>query len=656
MLTVRRIYLYLVAAISLSVVAWSVIGLIRLILSEGIGEGQIIGLATLLAAIIVGLPIFLFHWLMAQRLTARNVEEQGSIIRRIYFVGLMLVGAAPILSNLYRLVDDGLVLLLGGMQRDYYPYSLSVGEHVAAVLVWGIVWVYLWRQVEADNRLLPTLETHLTIHRLYLLILALAGLIMVTWGAVGLIQSLLQLPSGVTWRTPIADDMAQLLTGTAIWVGHWTLLQRAFLSGQPAEERSVLRKVYLYLAVFVYSVMAVFSLSVLLKRLIELGLGDTLSQEPLLSQLSLPLPLLIVGAIFWAYHWQILQQDARLAPDGPRQASVRRGYAYLVAAIGLATLLGGIVGLCSLLIDMLTSPADIGLNYYREQVALLVAMIMAGGPVWFIPWRVRQALALLPASGPAADDTGSDERRSIVRKIYLYFYIFIASLAIFGSLGWFVFHLLTALLGADLPDDFITQVLNALVIGLVAVGVWLYHGWAIRRDGQFEQAGQADKLADISVVVMDGDDGQLGQAIVAWLQRDLPGIQLKPIGLTPQAAQALAVPPVTPTAVETIHLAHYIIGSWQSLTAAEVAAAVTASPALKLAVPTAVPNWIWAGVKRQSTDYYAHQAVRGLKQAIEGAEINPTGELNLGSIVAIVVGVLVLFFIFVGLFGIFASF
>ncbi|NJN99164.1 MAG: hypothetical protein HC875_36270, partial [Anaerolineales bacterium] len=258
MLTVRRIYLYLVAAISLSVVAWSVIGLIRLILSEGIGEGQIIGLATLLAAIIVGLPIFLFHWLMAQRLTARNVEEQGSIIRRIYFVGLMLVGAAPILSNLYRLVDDGLVLLLGGMQRDYYPYSLSVGEHVAAVLVWGVVWIYLWRQVEADNRLLPTLETHLTIHRLYLLILALAGLIMVTWGAVGLIQSLLQLPSGVTWRTPIADDMAQLLTGTAIWVGHWTLLQRAFLSGQPAEERSVLRKVYLYLAVFVYSVMAVF--------------------------------------------------------------------------------------------------------------------------------------------------------------------------------------------------------------------------------------------------------------------------------------------------------------------------------------------------------------------------------------------------------------
>src|SRR5688572_9381712 len=119
MSTVRRIYLYLVAAISLTVVTWSVIGLARLILSEGIGQGQIIGLATLLAAIIVGLPIFLFHWLMAQRLVAKNAEERESIVRRIYFYGMMLVGIAPILSNTYRLVDNVLVTLLGGSQRDY---------------------------------------------------------------------------------------------------------------------------------------------------------------------------------------------------------------------------------------------------------------------------------------------------------------------------------------------------------------------------------------------------------------------------------------------------------------------------------------------------------------------------------------------------------
>jgi len=656
MSTVRRIYLYLVAAISLTVVTWSVIGLARLILSEGIGQGQIIGLATLLAAIIVGLPIFLFHWLMAQRLVAKNAEERESIVRRIYFYGMMLVGIAPILSNTYRWVDNVLVTLLGGSQRDYYPYNLTTGEHLAALLVWGVIWVYLWRQVQADNRLLPSLEANLTIHRLYLLILALSGLVMVTWGAIGLLQALLQLPTGVAWRTPIAGYSAQLLVGAITWVSHWWLLQRAFLSGHPSEERSVLRKIYLYLAVFVYSVMAVFSLSALLKRLIELGLGDTLSQEPLLSQLSLQLPLMVVGAVFWAYHWQVLRQDANLAPEVPRQAGVRRIYAYLVAAIGLATLLSGIVGLLSLLIDLLTDPANIGLAYYREQTALFVAMTVVGVPVWLLPWRTRQGLALTSSALPSTDGAGgSDERRSIVRKIYLYFYVFVASLAIFGSVGWFVFHLLTALLGADLPDDFITLVLKALVIALLAVGVWLYHWWAIRRDGQLEQAGQARQLADISVVVIDGDEGKLGQAIIRWLQHDLPGIQLKPIGVTPQAVETMAAQPFSAVVGEAVELAHYIIGSWQSLTAVEVAPAVTASAALKLVVPLAAPKWTWAGVRQQSLEYYARQAARGVKQAIEGTEIAPMRDLDIGTIVAVIIGIFVFLVIVGGLIGVISS-
>lgn len=649
MQTVRRIYLYLVAAISLTVVTWSVIGLARLVLSEGIGPGQIIGLATLLAAIIVGLPIFLFHWLMAQRQATQKAEERESIVRRIYFYGMLSVGVAPMLANIYRLVDNALVALLGGAQRDFYPYNLTTGEHLAALIIWGVIWFYLWQQVKADNRLLPVFEINLTIHRLYLLLLSLAGLVMVTWGAVGLLQTLLQLPTGVAWRTPISDYSAQLLVGAFIWVSHWWLLQRLFLSGQPAEERSVLRKVYLYLAVFVFSVMAVSSLSALLKRLIELGLGDTLSSEPLLSQLSLQLPLLVVGAVFWAYHWQVLHQDANLAPEVPRQAGVRRIYAYLVAAIGLAALLSGIVGLFSILIDLLTTPASIGLAYYREQVALLVAMTVVGLPVWLLPWRVRQNLALTPAA------EGIDERRSLVRKIYLYFYVFVASLAIFGSAGWFVYHLLTALLGADLPEDFITQFLDALAITLLAIGVWLYHWWAIRRDGQLEQAAQARQLADIAVVVIDGDEGKLGQAIIRWLQHDLPGLQLKPLGVTSQAVEAMAAQPFSTAAAEVVGMAHYIIGSWQSLTAAEVAPAVAASTALKLVVPMADPKWAWAGVRPQSLDTFARQAVRGVKQAIEGEEISPARDLGVGAIVAVIIGIFVVLVILGAVIGLVSS-
>ncbi len=663
MLTVRRIYLYLVSAISLVGVTWSVIGLARLIVSEGIGQGQIIGLATWLAIIIVGLPIFLFHWLMAQRLTDRDEEERSSIVRRIYFYGIMAAGATPIFSNIYRLVDNGLLALVDVRRPNYYPYDLTTAEHLAALLVWGVVWFYLWRQVRADDQAFVVQDASAPppneendrggVRRLYLLAFSLAGLVMVSWGATGLLRLLMQLPADVIWRTPMAHNIARLLVGGSIWVGHWLLLQQTFSKGTPAEERSVLRKLYLYLTVFVFSVMAVGSATTLLKRLIELALGGEPSPEPLLSQLSWPVPLVIVGAVFWAYHWQVLRHDANQAPEVPRQAGVRRIYAYLVAAIGLGVLLSGVGGLLSILVDLLTTPDEIGLAYYREQVALFTAMTVVGVPVWLIPWRAMQNLAVTPTptSKEEAEGDGEAERRSTVRKIYLYLCVFVAAVAVFSSVGWFVFHILTALLGADLPDDFITQVLNALVISVLAAGVWFYHWWAIRQDGQLAQADQARKLKDILVVVIDGDEGKLGQTIIGHLQHNLPGLQLKPVGVTPEAVTAMTAQPFSAATGNLMETAHYVIGSWQVLAAAEVAPAVASSGARKLVVPMPDRDWVWTGVKQRSIDYYARQAARGVKQAIEGETITPARDIDLTTILAIIGGILLFLFIAGGLFA-----
>lgn len=665
MLTVKRIYLYLVAAISLTGVTWAVIGLGRLVIREGIGRGQIIGLAGWLAVIIVGLPIFLFHWLMAQKQVSADPEERGSIIRRIYLYGVMAAGASPIISNIYRLVDNGLLAVLDGSKPTYYPYSLTTGEHLVALLVWGVVWSYIWWQVRADNRALPPpdaptaaltgAEDRGGVRRLYLLAFALAGLVMLSWGAIDLLKTLMQLPGGVFWRTPVAHDIAKLVIGAAVWLVHWLLLQQAFWSGAAAEERSLFRKLYLYLAVFVYSVMAVGSGTTLLKRLIELALGAPPDTEPLLSQLSVPVPLVVVGGVFWAYHWYVLRQDAEQAPEAPRQAGVRRIYAYLVAAIGLAALLSGVGGLLGILVDLLTTPEAVGFAYYREQVALFSAMTVVGIPVWLFPWRTMQNLAVSMPAAAGVEGNGEEERRSTVRKIYLYFYVFVAAIAVFSSVGWFVFHILTAILGADLPDDFITQVLTALVISLLAVGVWLYHWWAIRHDNRLEQIDRAKRLKDTVVVVIDGNNGSLGQAVIRHIQHDLPGIQLKPVSLTTEAEAAMAAQPFTTAGQTAIQTAHFVVGSWQVLTTNKVAPVVAASPAQKLAIPLPAKNWVWAGVKSRPEDFYARQAARGVKQAIEGEAITPPGEIELATIVTIVGGVILFFMIISSFLGIILS-
>ncbi|RME75378.1 MAG: hypothetical protein D6784_08030 [Chloroflexi bacterium] len=647
---VRRIYVYLVSAISLVGVTWAVIGLARLIIREGIGSGQVIGLAGWLAVIIVGLPIFLFHWLMANRLAA-DPAERGAIARKIFLYGVMALGAAPVAANVYRLVDNLFLALLDGRPSTGYPYNLTTGEHLVAIIVWVVVWLYLWRQTRIDRQILAAMPAQTAapeepeswldiieqdaggVRRVYLLVFALAGLVMVTWGGLGLLQVLMdQWADPQFWRTPVAHHTAQLVVGAVLWAGHWLLLQRAFFSGRGEEERSVLRKLYLYLAVFVYSVMALSGGATLLKRLLELAMGAPPSPEPLLSQLSIPVPMMLVGGVFWAYHWRVIQKDAALAPDIPRQAGVRRIYSYLVAAIGLAVLLTGVTGLLNILIDILTA-SRLGLATYREETALFAAMVIVGGPVWLIPWRAAQRIAL--QSGPEAEG----ERRSIVRKIYLYLYVFIAAVGVFGSAGWFVFRILTLILGADLPGDFLSQVLRALVIALLSVGVWGYHWWAIREDGRLEQADQARRLKEVRVAVLDGGDGHVGQALVRHVRQTLPGLEPVMVALTETAAQAMSAPLFDDTQADALKGARYILGSWQALTEEPVARLVEDSAAVRLVIPTAQPNWVWAGVKAQPVEYYARQAARNLKQAIEGDSITPTGEFNVASIAAIVIGI-----------------
>jgi hypothetical protein len=642
MLTVRRVYLYLVTAISLTAVTWAVIALARLVLTEGIGQGQITGLATMLAIIIVGLPIFLFHWLMAQRLAKASPDERRSPVRQLFFYSMLAIAATPIWANIYRLVEKALIWLVGGeIPYSVYPYDLTLTEHITAILIWGIIGLYLWRLAQTQDHGPQTIVELINrgIWRFYLLAFATVGLVMVTWGGFGVMQNLMQSVGGILWHTVIAGSIAQLLIGTVIWLSHWLILQRALGRGESLEERSVLRKIYLYLLVFLFSLMALSSGTLLLKRFIELLLGAPPASEPLLSQLSVPLPLLILGSIFWAYHWSVLNHDAAQAPELPRQAGVRRVYAYLVAGVGLAVLLTGLVGLLSLIIDMLTIQLAVGFDTQREQVALFMAMILVSTPVWLLPWRaVQQRVEQASVSENASDPIATSEYRSLGRRIYLYGFVFVASLAIFGSAGWFVYHLLTALLGADLPDDFITLTLKALVIGLLAVGVWLYHWRILRRDGDLEERAEASRLAGISVIVIDGDEGQLGRTLVRQLKQDLPGLQLTSVGVTPEAAAAMDGQPISNSALKS---AQYVVGSWQAFSAESIAPLLAASHATKFVIPTpAEPNWHWAGVRRQSGDEYARQVALGLKQSLKGEDVDFVSGADTGMIITVVIGIL----------------
>ena len=73
---------------------WGLVGLLRSIVDDTVSGGAD-ALAQALALILVGVPIFLIHWLWAQRASARDEEEKTASLRAVFPVCDLACHAHP---------------------------------------------------------------------------------------------------------------------------------------------------------------------------------------------------------------------------------------------------------------------------------------------------------------------------------------------------------------------------------------------------------------------------------------------------------------------------------------------------------------------------------------------------------------------------------
>jgi len=632
---VRRWYIYIVCAVSLQAVAWAIIALLRNLFVFGVDP---LAVAFQIAVVVIGLPVFLAHWLWGQRLVGKAVEEGGAALRRLYLYGTMAAFLGPSTANAFDLIRR----LLGGTNAlQSSPYrSLSVGEaaiyHLVALIVLAALWSYHYRVAADDSKAVPETGGSATVRRLYVLGFSAAGLTMTTLAIIHLVRWLmLGFGSSVIraggLSVGLTNEIARLVVGVPIWVIFWSWAQRLFDGPSEEERGSALRKFYLYAAVFVGALTAVASatgiLAGLLRRVLALAPEGDVRQ---------PLSIVIGMAMLWAYHAIVLREDGRRAGEAPRQAGLHRLYLYLIATVGLSALLVGLSGDISVILRALDKSFGEGL---RGEAAWFTSAIIAGLPVWIIPWRQSQAVA--GAAGPA----GADARRSVVRKIYLYFFLFLATMTVVSSAVYIVYRILGTILGGEAPT--LTQLGHAISFGLIAVAVWLYHGGALLGDGQLAKREQAGLLGALRVVVVDVGEGLFGRAVTDHLKREFQDISLDPIVLAPGSPGKPGKSADEKAIATRLREAGLIVGPWLIATAGglvsdKVAAAVVSSPARKLLIPIHAQGWDWAGVDRWDSSAIVVQTVRAVKQVLAGEEVRPHRPMGAGSIIGIVVGVVFL--------------
>src|SRR3990172_2077047 len=155
MKTVRRLYFYAVAFVSLEVVLWGLIGLLRTIFNAP-EFGSAGSLALPLAMVLVGVPFFLIHWLWAQRVSAQDAEEKTAGLRAVFFYAVLLSTLVPVVQNLLALVNR---LLLGAagisVQRALLGGLQSWPDNLIAIVMNGLVAAYFWNVLRGEWATLP---------------------------------------------------------------------------------------------------------------------------------------------------------------------------------------------------------------------------------------------------------------------------------------------------------------------------------------------------------------------------------------------------------------------------------------------------------------------------------------------------------------------
>ena len=198
MKSIRRLYFYLVAIISIEVVVWGLVGLLRSIVDQTVSGGAD-ALAQALALILVGVPIFLVHWLWAQRAAAREAEEKEATLRAVFLYAILLGTLIPVVQNLLSFIDRSLVQAAGlGVERAFVSFrEQTLADNLIAIGMNAIVAAYFWNVLNNEWATLASKENFSDVRRLYRYIWMLYGLLMTVFGAQQILRYIIYIPGDI---------------------------------------------------------------------------------------------------------------------------------------------------------------------------------------------------------------------------------------------------------------------------------------------------------------------------------------------------------------------------------------------------------------------------------------------------------------------------
>ncbi len=535
MQNIRRLYLYAVSLVSLEVVLWGSIGLLRsLFAGQDVGGGSTDLLAGALALILVGIPVFLVHWLLIQRSLQKEPEERTTRLRAIFLYLVLLITLIPIVQNGLSLLNQMLLQIFEINSRlAILGSSQNWTDSLVAIVANSVAAFYFYRVLRADWRSGEVGNTFWEVRRFYRYIWLIYGLGLFIIGLQQLIQYIL-----ITWNAlgdyvhaMLANGLALLLIGVPVWMAAGRSIQHSL--SEPAERNSLLRLVVLFLITFFGLIGCLTASGIVLYQLLSVVLGSFSGLGVFLNQIAVPLSVALSLGLVWAYYHYSLSpylgaltvEDSDLEAgnqpvaerDWLRRVEVRRIYYYVLAFLGFVAIFIGLQQLLTGLLELTLGGEILGEVAVRSQLAGGLAALIIGLPVWVLHWRV------MAVEARREGEIGDYARRSLIRRSYLYLMLFASVIGLMVSAGMLIYQILRALLG-DPIGQLVMVVLQQFVTLLLFGIVLVYHWLALREDGRLAERSLSRRYAQYPVLLLEPEGVGFSEVIVPVLQGEVPGL------------------------------------------------------------------------------------------------------------------------------------
>ena len=627
MKTIRRFYRYLVALISLEVILWGLIDLGR----SAVG-GELVGsgvnqLARSLALILVGVPVFLLHWLVAQRDARQDEDERTSRLRALFLYGALLATLIPVAQNTLTLVNHLWLRVLGLPTREaLLSPSQTWPDNLIAIVINGLAAGYFFFVLRQTWQDLPERDAFLQTRRLYRYVWVVYGLVMLVFGASQVLNYIFNLAEtfGTGPQAALANGLSLIFVGAPLWAYAWMRVQRSL--SQSGERGALLRLVLLYAICLISLGSILIPTGIILDTLLNVVLGQDIGVVEIIISVGRPLSVVLPMVAVWLYYKNSLQIDLAILPESAQRDELRRGYQYVLSALGLAATFFGLNMLFSYLIDVFFADPLTGEDFLRGRLAAALATLMVGAPLWGFVWFPLNQLVW------QEDERADRARRSTVRKVYLYLALFAAVIGVMVSGGRLIYELLRALLGDASLDLLRTTLMLSMSLTLFALLLG-YHWYVLLVDLRLAERSLAERHANFPVLILTKEIGDFSRLLVDALHREAESL---PVAVHPIERGA---PDSDLSAAKAVVLSSVLIASPPEA----VRLWLQDFKGDRVVVPTEVEGWHWACPGDSQLPKRAKRAAKLIRQLAEGDEIQPSGDWTAGKIVL---------YIFVGLLAI----